>query len=273
MKLFRRVLALSLTLPLLAGAALPAAAQETFTAAQKEELGKIIDAYIMEHPDLLMRAIEKQRAEASAKAAEEAKKVAKTMKDRIKNDDLIPVIGNKDGDILIVEFFDYNCGYCKKALQAVRDLVKEDDKIAVAFVEFPILSPQSGDAASYALAASKQGKYWEYHQKLMEMTEPKTIEALKKVGTDLGLDVAKLEADAKSDEIEKELADHKALGQSAGISGTPAFFINESFTPGFIEKAAMKAAIEAERAKAKSGKPTADAASSGGSATKSVVAR
>jgi protein-disulfide isomerase len=278
---FRRVLAMTFALPLLAAAPLSAAyAQDTFSAAQKEELGKIIDAYIMDHPDVIMRAVEKDRANQAAKQAENAAKVAAGMKERIKNDDLIPVIGNKDGDVLIVEFFDYNCGYCKKALPTLQKLVKDDPKVAVAFVEFPILSPASNDAAAYALAASKQGKYWEYHQKLMELTEQKTVDVLKKVGTDLGLDVAKLEADAKSDAIKKELEDHKKLGQEAGINGTPAFFVNSSFTPGYLDDAAMKAAIERARANAQPAagaakpedvKPQADAAPA--APGKSVVAR
>lgn len=249
MSLTRSLLAFAFALPLLASAAVPADAADTFNAKQTEELGKIIEKYVLDHPDLVMRAYEKYQQEQTAKANEAAQKAAAAMKDKIKKDDLIPVIGNKDGDVLIVEFFDYNCGYCKKALPAVREVLKEDKNVAFAFVEFPILSPQSSDAAAYALAASKQGKYWEYHQALMELQEPKTVETLKKVGEKLKLDVAQLEKDATSDAIKKELEDHKKLGQEAGISGTPAFFINDQVSRGYLETAAMKAMIENARKK------------------------
>lgn len=250
MSFTRTLLAFAFALPLLAGTAASTFAADTFTPAQEEAIGKLVDKYVMEHPDLLQRAYEKYQQQQTAKADEAAKKVASSLKDRIKSDELIPVIGNKNGDVLIVEFFDYNCGYCKKALPAVQQVIKEDDKVGVAFVEFPILSPASTDAASYALAASKQGKYWEYHQALMELQEPKTVETLKKVGEKLGLDVAKLETDAKSDAIKKELDDHKKLGTEAGITGTPAFFVNDQISRGYLEPAAMKAAIAQARAAA-----------------------
>ena len=249
MSFTRGLFAFALTLPLLANAAAPANAADSFTAAQKEELGTIIEKYVLDHPDLVMRAYEKHQLQQAAKADEAAKKVAASLKGKVLKDDLIPVIGNKKGDVLIVEFFDYNCGYCKKALPSVQEVLKDDKNVAVAFVEFPILSPASKDAAAYALAASKQGKYWEYHQALMELQEPKTIETLKKVGENLKLDIAKLEKDANSDAVKKELEDHAALGREAGIQGTPAFFVNEEITRGYLETAAMKAAIATARAK------------------------
>ncbi len=226
------------------------AASSTFTADQVKAMGPVIDAYIMDHPDIVMRAYEKHQRQLSEKADTQAKTVAADIKAKVAaGDKNISVIGNPKGDVLIVEFFDYNCGYCKKAYPSVKQVLEGDKNLAVAFVEFPILSPQSHDAAAFALAAKRQGKYWEVHQALMSTTAPKTEELFKKIAEDLKLDYGKIKADVASDDLAKELEAQMTLGQTAGINGTPAFFINDNVVRGMMDENGLKAAIAEARKK------------------------
>lgn len=221
-----------------------------FTADQVKAMGPVIDAYIMDNPDIVIRAYEKHQRQLSEKADTQAKSVAADIKAKVAaGDSTLPIMGNPKGDVLIVEFFDYNCGYCKKAYPSVSEVLKADKNVAVAFVEFPILSPQSHDAAAFALAAKRQGKYWEAHQALMSTTAPKTEDLFKKIAEDLKLDHAIIKADMASDEVAKELEAHMTLGQSAGINGTPAFFVNDNVVRGMLDVPGLKSAISEARKK------------------------
>ncbi|MES2728599.1 MAG: DsbA family protein [Pseudomonadota bacterium] len=227
-----------------------ATAKGPFSADEVTAMGAVIDAYIMDHPDIVMRAYEKYQMVQSQKADTQAKQVAADIKAKVAaGDKSISVMGNPKGDVLIVEFFDYNCGYCKKAMPSVSEVLKADKNVAVAFVEFPILSPQSHDAAAFALAAKRQGKYWEVHKALMETTSPKNEDLFRKVSEDLKLDYAKIKADMASDEVAKDLESDIELGQSAGINGTPAFFVNDTVVRGMLDVAGLKAAVAEARKK------------------------
>jgi protein-disulfide isomerase len=159
-----------------------------------------------------------------------------------------PMAGNPKGDVTIVEFFDYNCGYCKHAITDVQQLVKNDKNVRVIFHDLPILSPSSELAARWALAAGKQGKYWEYHQAVMNFPGGKSEDTLAQLGKEIGLDVEKQKKDASSDEIGKQLADNAKLAQELGINGTPAFLINDFFAPGYMGYDSMVEAVKAQRA-------------------------
>ena len=146
-----------------------------------------------------------------------------------------PVAGNPKGDITVVEFFDYNCGYCKRGFHNIRELIEKDSNVRVVFKELPILSKDSEEAAKIALAARAQGKYWELHQALIDskgrVTEAFALETAGK----LGLDVEKLKADKDSDAVKGELARVEALARKMNITGTPHFLVGSEAIGGAPE--------------------------------------
>lgn len=226
---------------------LPAQAEEpVFTDAQKEALGPIIRDYMVSHPEDVVAALEayqRQQQDAEMKGFQE--KLAKRRADIF--DDTAPFAGNPKGDVTVVEFFDYNCGYCHKAVDDIVALLEQDKNVRVIFMDLPILSPASHDAARWALAAGKQGKYYEYHVALMKFSAPKGDEAYEKIGKDVGLDTEKLRKDADSKEVRERIEKNISLSSDVGIRGTPAFVIGDSLSPGYIGLDNLKKAVEDAR--------------------------
>ena len=204
----------------------PAPADTTmFSDDQKRGIEQIVKDYLISHPEIL---VEVQSALELKMARDEAERtktlVAENAKELYRHPDA-PVAGNPDGDITIVEFFDYNCGYCKRGFSNVLKMIESDPKVRVVFKELPILSKDSEDAAKIALAARAQGKYWEMHRALIEskgrVTEAFALDQAQK----LGLDVAKLKADMNSEPVKAELARVEALARKMNINGTPHFLV------------------------------------------------
>jgi protein-disulfide isomerase len=157
------------------------------------------------------------------------------------------VAGNPKGDVTLVEFFDYNCGWCKKGFPEVVDLIGQDKNLRVVLKEFPIFGGDSDYAAKAALAANKQGKYWELHTALFSHEGKVTKEFVDEAARELGLDLAKLKADMESPEVAQVIADNQALAQSLAINGTPAFIIDTHVTPGYLPAPELLASIQQVR--------------------------
>lgn len=213
----------------------PKAAADTksFDAEQTADIEKIVRDYLLKNPMIL---IEMQKELEQILAKEEAEKARTAI---AKNADQLfrapnaPVAGNLKGDIPVVEFFDYNCGYCKRSLQDISRLVESDPNVKVVFMEYPILSKGSLEAAKVALAARNQGKYWEVHRGLFSYKGGRVDGAVaKKIAKDLGLDMERLEADLNSQAIEDELNAVQALATSMDINGTPHFLVGDRSIPG-----------------------------------------
>ena len=135
------------------------------------------------------------------------------------------VIGNKDGSLTIVEFFDYNCGYCKRALDDLITLVAKNPNIRVILKDYPILNENSYELAQLSVAAGLQGKYFEYHTELLNKPGRVSYQTAINIAKDIGLDIKKLEEDFKSQEVNDIIANNKVLGYSLAVSGTPSYFI------------------------------------------------
>jgi protein-disulfide isomerase len=211
------------------------AAGEAFSDAQKAELGGLIKDYLIKNPEVMIEVqrvleakMEAQRQEAAAKA------VSENASSLYKNVGL-PVAGDAKGDVTVVEFFDYNCGYCRKAVEPINKLIDGDKKVKVVMVDFPIFGKDSEGAARVAIAAGKQGKYWELHQALLRHKGANSEEVALQLGEKMGLDMAKLKADANSQATSKLMADNKALADKLGIQGTPHFYVGEKVIPGAPE--------------------------------------
>ena len=145
------------------------------------------------------------------------------------------VAGNPEGDITVVEFFDYNCGYCKRGMPEISKLIEKDNRVRVVFMELPILSKGSDEAAHAALAAKRQGKYWEFHQELLTVKGLANEASSLKIAQQLGLDIEKFKADMKSKDVADEIEQMKALAKKMGISGTPHFLVGDKSIPGAPE--------------------------------------
>lgn len=204
----------------------------SFSPQQKEAIESIIKDYLLNNPEVLMEMQTALEAKMETIQAERLKLALKESAGEIFRRPNAPVAGNPNGDVTIVEFFDYNCGYCKRAFPDIAKIVQDDPKVKVVFKELPILSKGSEDAAKVALAARLQGKYWEAHRALIalrgEANEKTALKAVEK----LGLDMAKLKADMESAEVKGEIETVRNLAQKMGIQGTPHFLVGDKAIPG-----------------------------------------
>lgn len=214
-----------------------------------KELEGFIYNYLMENPGIIIEAVDKYRQNQEAEEAKMFDKKLGEHKTFLQADsNHSPSHGNPDADIVIVEFFDYNCGYCKKALKDVQAIIKQDKNVRFVFKDMPILSPSSHQAALWALAAERQGKYWEYHVALMDHGGSKDEATLERLAKNVGLDIKQLRKDLKDPALQEAIDKNILVSQELGIRGTPAFIINDKLSRGYIGLDTMKSIIEQIRA-------------------------
>jgi protein-disulfide isomerase len=213
-------------------AATAGAPSSPFDASQKAAIEAIIKQYLLTHPELMLdvqAALEERMEKIQAEKLKTA--LADNAAEIFRSPDA-PIAGNPSGDIPVVEFFDYNCGYCKRAFTDIARLIEVDPKIKLVLKELPILSKASEEAARVALAAKKQGKYWEVHRALLtirgEVNEQSSVRAAEKVG----LDITKLKKDMASEEVTGEIERVRDLARKMGIQGTPHFLVGDRAIPG-----------------------------------------
>jgi protein-disulfide isomerase len=225
--------ALGLCCAVAALAPLHAAVADALAPAQREAIEGIIHDYLLQHPDVLVEAL--QKAEAKAKSDASARQALMTRRGEMFDDPQTPVGGNLHGDVTLVEFFDYRCPYCKKVQPSVEKLVGEDPNLRIAYKEFPILGPVSVTAARAALAARQQGKYLSFHNAMMASTGGITDDTVYKVAGSVGLDIARLKRDMTAPEISAALQANHALATALDVGGTPTFIIGDQLIPGAID--------------------------------------
>lgn len=230
--------------------ALSISSAQAFSDAEKSQIKEVVKELLKEEPGLVIEAMTEYRIQETKREAEAAAENLKKYEDYFKRADA-PIAGNPKGDIVVVEFFDYNCGYCKRAFDDLAKLIQDDDRVKVIFQEMPILGPSSQTMAEYSLAAKRQDKYFEFHIALMSHKGGKTDEDILKLAEKAGLDTEKLKKDAKSDEVAAEIAKSKEVAIDLGIRGTPAFIIDGSLERGYLGPGGLKnriKEIEAEKA-------------------------
>jgi protein-disulfide isomerase len=231
----QRIAVAFLTLGLLVAPA-AAADKSAFNDVQKEELNKLIRAYILTHPEIISEAIDALDAKTEKTKVDKRNAVISTRRQELFNPAEGTIIGNPKGDVTVVEFFDYNCGYCKAMFQAMKDLLKEDPRMRVVLKEYPILGPSSMTASRAALAARKQGKYQDMHLALLAHKGSLTDGSIMEIAAKTGLDVRKLENDMKDPAITDVIVKNHNLADELGIDGTPSLIIGDAFVPGAISK-------------------------------------
>lgn len=236
------------------------ASADELTDGQKAEINRMIEQYVrenpgfirdylLENPEILVEVSNILRARQAEQEAAARAEVLASHRDRIERHPMTPVSGNPDGDVTIVEFFDYNCPWCKKALAQMVELEKEDPNLRVVWKEFPVLSAVSVYAARAAMAADRQGKYVEFHRAAMGGGRLASEEQVLKVAEKIGLDMERLKSDMQDPAITEYLQETMELAQALGISGTPSFVIGDHVAGGYISKEDMRRLIEQERRK------------------------
>ncbi len=218
-----------------------------YTAEQKREIGQIVRQYLLQNPEILyeMQDVLQRRQDMQRIAHAES-----AFGDLFKPKPLDPVVGAKNGKKVLIEFFDYNCGFCKRMLPMLRKLVKEDPGVTVILKEFPILSDRteggSKEASLAALAVHRlyPDKYWEFHSKLLGFQGIANGKVALKIARQMGLDTKRIEEEMKKPELEQALQNNEILGQLLGIRGTPAFVTSaRQVIPGAVDYRSLVAAL------------------------------
>ena len=232
-----RLLAPALLVLALCGAPQAASAQ-SFSDGQRGDIEVIVRNYLLAHPEVLEEAMaELSKRQAAAEAEKHEASVA-TNAEKIFNSPRGVVLGNKDGDVTFVEFFDYNCGYCKRAMADMLDLMKTDPKLRVVLKEFPVLSQGSVEAAQVAVAVRMQDpggkKYLDFHQKLLGGRGPADKLRAIAAAKEAGLDIGRIEKDLASPEVKATIEENFKLAEAMGMNGTPSYVIGKQVVIGAV---------------------------------------
>lgn len=208
----------------------------------KEELNNFIYEYIMNNPEVILESVDNMRK----KMEDNTQSNNKYLKENFvtfANNPNIPYMGSDKAKVIIVEFFDYNCGYCKTSLDAVTELLRTEFDLKISFRDYPILSPSSRIAARAALASREQGKYFIFHSALMSMQGNLNEDKIFSIAKNLDINVDKLREDMNRLEIDNILKDNEDLAKKLNIRGTPTFIINGELYAGALELNKLKTII------------------------------
>ena len=202
-------------------------ASNEFSGEQKTAIEEIVREYLLANPEIFLE-IQAELEKRMAKAEEERIKtsIGENAEFLYRRKDA-PMAGDPDGDVTVVEWFDYNCGYCKRSYKQIASLIEKDPKVRVVFLEYPILSKGSEEASRVALAARRQGKYWDMHGALLQHRGRADMAAALKIAEKLGLDMERLKKDAEGEEVKAEIKRVSELAQKMGINGTPHFLVGD----------------------------------------------
>jgi protein-disulfide isomerase len=226
--------------------ATPAATGRDEVEPARAAIEQIVREYILQHPEVLMQSARQYQDRLQAAQKERSRDAVAARLTELQKDPSSPAAGAAAG-VTVVEFFDYRCGFCRKAESTIVKMMASHPDVQFVFKEFPILGPDSLLAAKAGLAAHKQGGYLKFHQALMALPGPITMDAIEKLAGKQGLDVAKLKANMESPEVQEILERNKTLAQQVGVSATPTFFVNSELVPGAMDAPAFEALIAQAR--------------------------
>ncbi len=233
-------LAVLLVTPAQAGSEDPAAGLSA------EQIEKIVHDYLLRQPEVVYQALQElQRRQEAAKAEHQKAAVAANHVQLFQQAD-DPVGGNPDGDVTVVEFFDYQCHYCRQVMPSLKAKLQEDKKLRVVFKDFPILGADSVTAARAALAARKQDRYVPFHFALMTASDL-SLDGIMAVARSVDIDTRQLAADMNAPEVDAQIKANYALAHTLGIEGTPAFVIGDELIPGALDQTRLTQLIDEAR--------------------------
>lgn len=244
---FRDVLLITVTV-LAVGPILSAWAESPSVPAQPA-LDQAIEQYIRSHPEVIEQAIQSLEVKRQRGEKLRIRQAIAAHQEELLRDPASPVSGNVNGDVTVIEFFDYRCGYCKRVASAVTQLQKDEPGVRVVYKDFPILGEVSVFGARAALAAREQGKHQAFHEAMLASENELTQEEVLAIAQRVGLDVKKLESDLQAPEWQAAIDRNHALAKLLGISGTPGFVVGSEVYPGALELPGLKALVKQARTK------------------------
>ena len=215
----------------------------------RAEFQQMVRDAILNDPEIIMEAVEKLRA----KKEEESKKASvenfTKHKAELQADTVSPSMGSKNPDVTIIMFFDYHCGFCKKLLPTINQVLNDDKKVRIIFREFPILSEDSVSASRAALAINQiaHDKYYAFHTALMKSQAQFSEEMLLSTAEKVGVDRTKLNTEMDKNYSTQLLDQNRSLGEDLGIRGTPALFVGDKLLPGAVPYETLKRVIQETR--------------------------
>lgn len=226
-----------------------AAEDPPLSPAQEEAVERILRDYLLEHPEIIVESIQRMQEAERVAEAERRQVTLAELRPALNESPGSPTAGNPDGDVTVIEFFDYRCPYCKRVVEPLLEAVTEDGQVRLVFKEFPILGDDSVFAARAALAARLQDDalYRDFHIALMGSKSKLTEPIVMAIAEATGLDVERLRADMKAPEVEDEIRQNYVLARALDIDGTPAFIIGEQVVPGAISLDDIKDLIDKAR--------------------------
>ncbi len=222
----------------------------------EETVATIVEETLYAKPEIIVKALNSLREREEAKQAESQKEILENASQDLTHDKHSLVLGNPDGDVTVVAFKDYRCGFCKKVWPTVHELIAKDKNIRLVFKEFPVLGPDSELASRFALATSIQGqdKYRIFNDVLMNHPGPWDAQTLKAIAKSKGIDADKMEKDAGEKFVSDAITDNMKIGQALGIQGTPAFVIGKKLIPGAVQLDYLENAVKEAREENKESK-------------------
>lgn len=244
---FRAVVVLTVTL--LAIAPILPVWAESSSAPGQPALDQAIEQYIRSHPEVIEQALQSLEVTRQEEERLRVVQAVATHQEELLRDPASPASGNLNGDVTVIEFFDYRCGYCKRVASAVTQLQRDDPGVRVVYKDFPILGEASIVGARAALAAREQGKHQAFHEAMLASDNELTHEEIFSIAQRVGLDVKKLDADLQAPEWQAAIDRNHALAKLLGISGTPGFVVGGEVYPGALELAGIKALVAKARTK------------------------
>ena len=192
---------------------------------------------ILEKPEILIEALSILQERENVALAEAQTDALSELRDDFEQN--APIFGNLNGSVTLVEFFDYNCGYCRRAAPEVKAVLEASKDVRIIYREFPILGPGSEVAARASLAARNQGKYQQFHEAMMALNGQAVEASVMKIAGDVGLDLEVLKTDMQSDLVNDHIAASLRLAEALGITGTPTFVLGDEIIPGVIERGTL----------------------------------
>ena len=213
-----------------------------------DAFGQQVRAYLLENPEVIIEAMQGLEERRRTAELNEIQTVIQSRAEELLNDPASPVGGNPVGDVTLVEFFDYNCQYCRRVGPVMIDAEADDSGLRIVYKEFPILGPNSTAAAKVALATHRQGRYDEFHKELMKAKGVADEASALKLAEELGLDMERLKEDMEAPEIQAAIDRNLALAQDLRISGTPTFIVGDQLLPGATDLGTLQAMIGRARA-------------------------
>ena len=224
---------------------------DEFSTPQRGEIERIVHDYLIGHPEVLQEAMAELDKRQQAAEAEKHKAAVEQHAKALFSSPHEVVLGNAKGNVTFVEFFDYNCGYCKHAMSDMLTLMKDDPKLKVVLKEFPVLGPGSVEAAKVAVAVRMQDKtgqkYLEFHKQLLGGRGQADKARALAVAKDVGMDMGRLEKDMASPEVKATMEENFKLAEALGLNGTPSYVIGDDVVVGAIGLKGLQEKINTAR--------------------------